>query len=111
VSFNSFGYLANFTRVPLRIPPSANQLNAKKEDGHGPEPVCVGTELLACGIEPAQVDAMLKVADTFYAKGEFGTGNRDRIRAMILQLRYSGLRISDATVLERSRLSGDKLFL
>jgi len=54
---------------------------------------------------------MLKVADTFYAKGEFGTGNRDRIRAMILQLRYSGLRISDATVLERSRLSGDKLFL
>lgn len=30
---------------------------------------------------------------------------------MILLLRYSGLRISDAALLQRSRLSGDKLFL
>ncbi|MPY87169.1 MAG: tyrosine-type recombinase/integrase [Luteitalea sp.] len=30
---------------------------------------------------------------------------------MILLLRYAGLRISDAAVLERSRLAGDKLFL
>jgi integrase len=37
--------------------------------------------------------------------------HRERIRAMILLLRYSGLRISDAAILGRSRLSGDKLFL
>lgn len=59
----------------------------------------------------AQIDKMLEVADTFNPRGKFSRGNRDRIRAMILLLRYSGLRISDAAVLERSRLSGDKLFL
>lgn len=62
-------------------------------------------------LEKAQVDAMLKVADAFNTNGKFGKGNRQRIRAMILLLRYSGLRISDAAVLERSRLAGDKLFL
>jgi integrase/recombinase XerD len=58
-----------------------------------------------------QIDAMLAVADAFNTKGKFGPGNRDRVRAMILLLRYSGLRISDAAILERRRLSGDKLFL
>lgn len=61
--------------------------------------------------EPAQIEAMLTVADAFNGRGRFRLGNRQRIRAMILLLRYSGLRISDAAVLERSRLSGDKLFL
>src|SRR5204863_9454995 len=61
--------------------------------------------------EKDQIDAMLKVADGFSAKGKFKDGNRKRLRAMILLLRYSGLRISDAAVLERARLSGDKLFL
>lgn len=61
--------------------------------------------------EPEQIEAMLAVADAFNGRGRFGAGNRLRIRAMILLLRYSGLRISDAAVLERSRLSGDKLFL
>jgi integrase/recombinase XerD len=61
--------------------------------------------------ERAQIDAMLAVAAAFNAKGKFGPGNRERVRAMILLLRYSGLRISDAAVLERSRLSGDKPFL
>jgi integrase/recombinase XerD len=61
--------------------------------------------------EPAQIEAMLAVADAFHDRGRFGAGNRQRIRAMILLLRYSGLRISDAAVLERSRVSSDKLFL
>ena len=61
--------------------------------------------------EQAQVDAMLAVADGFNPRGKFGSGSRDRVRAMILLLRYSGLRISDASMLERRRLSGDKLFL
>jgi len=61
--------------------------------------------------EKGQLDALLMVADGFAAKGRFKDGNRKRLRAMILLLRYSGLRISDAAVLERARLSGDKLFL
>jgi integrase/recombinase XerD len=61
--------------------------------------------------DQAQIDSVLAVADSFTAKGQFGRGNRDRIRAMIQLLRYSGLRISDAAVLERRRVSGDKLFL
>lgn len=61
--------------------------------------------------EHAQIETMLAIADAFNARGRFGPGNRKRIRAMILLLRYSGLRISDAAVLERSRVSGDKLFL
>jgi site-specific recombinase XerD len=59
----------------------------------------------------AEIDAMLKAADAFNAKGKFKDGNRRRIRAMVLLLRYSGLRISDAAVLERARLADDKLFL
>jgi site-specific recombinase XerD len=61
--------------------------------------------------EQVEIDNLLTIADAFNGRGRFGPGNRQRIRAMILLLRYSGLRISDAAVLERSRLSGDKLFL
>jgi integrase len=61
--------------------------------------------------EAGEIEALLKAADTFNAGGRFGAGNRTRIRAMVLLLRYSGLRISDAAVLERARLSDDKLFL
>jgi integrase len=61
--------------------------------------------------EASEVEAMLKAADTFNAKGRFKDGNRKRIRAMVLLLRDSGLRISDAAILERARLSDDKLFL
>lgn len=61
--------------------------------------------------EPEEIERMLKVADRFNTRGKFGPGNRTRIRAMILLLRYSGLRISDASVLARDRLRGDKLSL
>jgi integrase/recombinase XerD len=61
--------------------------------------------------EQDQIDRMLAVADAFNPRGNFGSGSRRRVRAMILLLRYSGLRISDAAVLERARLNGDKLFL
>jgi integrase len=37
--------------------------------------------------------------------------NVRRIRAFVLLLRHSGLRIGDALMLERSRVTGDKLFL
>ncbi len=40
-----------------------------------------------------------------------GTENVRRIRAFLLLLRHSGLRIGDAVKLERARITGDKLFL
>jgi len=40
-----------------------------------------------------------------------GTENARRIRAFVLLLRHSGLRIGDAVMLERGRITGDKLFL
>src|SRR5579862_764524 len=41
--------------------------------------------------ERDQVEAMLAAANAFNTKGKFGRGNRGRILAMILLLRYSGL--------------------
>ena len=38
-------------------------------------------------------------------------GNRDRMRAFVLTMRYSGLRIGDVIALEASRLTGNKLLL
>ena len=38
-------------------------------------------------------------------------GNGKRVRAMVLLLRYSGLRISDAVALRRERVQGDRIFL
>lgn len=61
--------------------------------------------------EATQVQAMLDAADKFPVTGKFRAGNRKRVRAMILLLRFSGLRISDAARLERERLRGDTLFL
>ncbi len=43
--------------------------------------------------------------------GRTGQGNARRLRALVLLLRYSGLRIRDAVTLRRDRLAGDKLFL
>jgi integrase/recombinase XerD len=40
-----------------------------------------------------------------------GPENARRIRAFVLLLRHSGLRIGDAVTLERSRITADKLFL
>jgi integrase/recombinase XerD len=49
--------------------------------------------------------------DTFWDRGIFGRGNRKRIRALVLLLRYSGLRIMDAVCLQKSQIVGDRLFL
>jgi integrase/recombinase XerD len=38
-------------------------------------------------------------------------GNQDRMRAFVLAMRYSGLRIGDTIALEQSRLNGSKLLL
>ncbi len=43
--------------------------------------------------------------------GRTGQGNARRLRALVLLLRYSGLRIGDAVALPRERIAGGKLFL
>ena len=43
--------------------------------------------------------------------GRTGRANARRLRALVLLLRYSGLRIGDAVSLSRERIAGGKLFL
>lgn len=61
--------------------------------------------------EQPEINRMLAVADSFNPRGIHGKGNRKRIRGMILLLRYSGLRISDAAMLGRQQLVDDKVSL
>ena len=53
-----------------------------------------------------EVTSILKACDSYPDKT-----NAVRLRALILLLRYSGLRIRDAATLSRNRIQGDKLFL
>lgn len=46
-----------------------------------------------------------------YKRNQLGREDSMRVRAMVLSLRYSGLRIGDTVGLDRTRISGDKLFL
>jgi integrase/recombinase XerD len=57
------------------------------------------------------VNAIVSACDRFPLKGIYGEGNRRRLRAMVLLLRYSGLRIRDAATLRRERLQNGKLLL
>ena len=54
-----------------------------------------------------EIKRVLESADKLAEWGSFGP----KLRAMVLLLRYSGLRLQDAACLERGRLTGDKLFL
>jgi integrase len=49
--------------------------------------------------------------EKYPVKGIYGEGNRTRLQAMTLLLRYSGLRIGDAACLRTDALKGDKLFV
>ncbi len=54
-----------------------------------------------------EISEILSAADRLAQKGRYGP----KIRAMVLLLRYSGLRIQDAACLARERVTDDKLFL
>ena len=54
-----------------------------------------------------EINRALEAADKLAAWGSFGP----KLKAMVLLLRHSGLRLQDAACLERARLNGDKLFL
>lgn len=64
---------------------------------------------------PEQMAQVLKACEAYGKKCRGGKyrkpENARRIRALVLLLRHSGLRIGDAVTLERSRITGDKLFL
>jgi len=53
-----------------------------------------------------EVDSILKACEVYPDRA-----NAIRLRALVLLLRYSGLRIRDAITLPRNRVQGDKLFL
>jgi len=55
---------------------------------------------------PEQVSKTLGACDRYPNRA-----NAVRLRALVLMLRYSGLRIRDAVTLPRDRVQGDKLFL
>ena len=56
----------------------------------------------------AEMVQILAAADEY---GKPGSLNRRRMKALVLLLRYSGLRIGDAVTLSSERIDGDKLFL
>ena len=59
---------------------------------------------------PEQMTAILAACDD-YAQTRAGSGNAARLRALVLLLRYSGLRIRDAVSLSRARITDGKLLL
>jgi integrase len=58
-----------------------------------------------------EMEKIVWACDLFATAGRYRALNRKRIRAMVLLLRYSGLRIADAVTLKRDRITHGKLFL
>ncbi len=60
---------------------------------------------------PDDIEKILKACDRYPQHNAYGHDNRARIRALVLALRYTGLRIGDAVGLRKQHLTGDKLML
>lgn len=58
-----------------------------------------------------EMDRILVACERYPRKNSLGLDNRARIRAFVLLLRYSGLRLQDAVTLEKIRLRDGNLFL
>ena len=58
-----------------------------------------------------QLTAILAACDRYPQRNSFGHDNRARVRALILTLRYSGMRIGDCVGLQTGHLADNKLFL
>lgn len=56
-------------------------------------------------------EKILWACDLFPTKGFYSEGNRTRIKAFVLVLRYSGLRIRDVALLSEDKLKSNKLLL
>lgn len=59
----------------------------------------------------AEMRKIVAACDEYPGRNSFRHDNRARVRAFVMLLRYSGLRIRDAATLRRDRLQGSKLFL
>lgn len=60
---------------------------------------------------PYEMELILNACDSYPTKNSFGIDNRARIKALVLLLRYSGLRITDAVCIQSNRIADGKLFL
>ena len=56
-------------------------------------------------------EKILWACDLYPTNGIYEEGNRVRLKAFVLMLRYSGLRIRDVTLLSDDKLKGNKLLL
>jgi integrase len=61
--------------------------------------------------ETVDFERILKACEKYPQQNAFGHDNRARVRAFVLVLRYSGLRIRDVVTLKRERVKNGKLFL
>ncbi len=57
------------------------------------------------------IENILAACDVYPARNSYGHENRARIRAFILALQYTGLRIGDVVGLKKEHLKGDRIFL
>ncbi len=58
-----------------------------------------------------QLENILKACDRYPKRNSFGYDNPARVRAFVLVLRYTGLRIGDCVALRKEHVNGDRLFL
>ncbi len=58
-----------------------------------------------------EIKSILEACDKYPQQNSYGHDNRARVKALVLTLRYSGMRIGDCVGLQKSHLKGDKLFL
>jgi len=58
-----------------------------------------------------EMEKVLLATEVYSKKGIYGEDQKKRIKAFVLLLRYSGLRIRDAVTLTRERIKDGKLFL
>jgi integrase len=60
---------------------------------------------------PEEIENILAAIDSYPARNSHGHENRTRIRAFILALQYTGLRIGDVVGLKKEHLKNDRIFL
>jgi len=61
--------------------------------------------------EPAELEKIEWAIPLYSAKGIYGEGNRDRLKAFVAVLRWTGLRVRDVVQLKRSQVVGDRIIL
>src|SRR5688572_10870422 len=61
--------------------------------------------------DDGEFQRILKACDEFSLSGIYKDKNRVRIKALVLLMRHSGLRIGDAVLLKRERIVNGRLFL